>query len=576
MRSIVSTIRRATAAALALSIGLLAAACALGCGEGLPAGSGGSGGVGGNPGAGATGGIGGVSGVGGTGSGGTVGMGGAGGSGGAGGTVPDATRKLIPVTCDETFASSFWYGPYASVVDLTVVPTSIRSLENFTADLVATMTVPSELLQREIIDAFPDEMSTVEITAAQAEVVAFGVLGGSPVNTVVSGLPATLAVPQKPNPGDEGGSTCTEDQDCPLSAFGQVCGSLGACECACLPGCSPEACASIVTEGVTVDLGTIEQVPFQAQPGGRVCFDVEGNIDHFRPIDPLRTGIRVVTPIRERQIDCRGGSHNSNGTEWIYDDYVDANPTGRQLCFEIECAEPPCNVCPELTTFTGGPREFSINASVFPYPRAQMMFRATDPDDSCGDSCDPEHPEGNLVCVAYAQSIGFSAGQFFDPLEPSTGVGPWLSVNLDTLQPGMPLPGLGGTQSTPLPPLGFECPPGGIHDVTIAVACSDGDSRCDQQRELVVSCGHGDWCVGSQTDCSATNDCLRDGVCDNGCPPQCDPSLPDYDPATCDLVNGVMGSGTCSVCVGADVPKPEGTPCSSGGGTSCDGLGHCL
>ena len=169
--------------------------------------------------------------------------------------------------------------------------------------------------------------------------------------------------------------------------------------------------------------------------------------------------------------------------------------------------------------------------------------------------------------------MGFSSGRFLNPLDSSQGVGPWLSINLDTLEPGASLPGLGGDEA--LPSLEFECPPGGIHEVTISLSCTDGDLRCDQRREFVVGCFHGDWCVAQPIDCSASNECLTSGTCDNGCPPVCDPSSPGYDPAKCDLATGVSGAGTCSQCAGKDRPRPEGTPCSSDGGSYCDGAGAC-
>jgi hypothetical protein len=102
--------------------------------------------------------------------------------------------------------------------------------------------------------------------------------------------------------------------------------------------------------------------------------------------------------------------------------------------------------------------------------------------------------------------------------------------------------------------------------VTLSLSCGDGDELCDQRHELTVTCLHGDWCVSVPLDCSGANDCVTDGSCDNGCPPPCDPSIEGYDPAGCDLVTGVPGSGTCTVCQGKDRPLPAGTPCSSNGG----------
>ncbi|HSN84135.1 MAG TPA: hypothetical protein VLS88_16260 [Polyangiales bacterium] len=558
-------------AARVLSMPLLVLLSALGCSEGPAAGAGGSG-NGGMPAGGSAGGAAGIGAGGGSGEGGvggTSGVGGSGGqagSGGGGGATVPVTRKLIPVGCDSSFI-----GPsFETYVDLTVIPSTINSLEELTADIAATITVPREVLQSEVTRLFPVEMNTVEIAAAQAEVLAYGALSGSPSTTVAHGLPVTLNVPQQPNPGVKTGGVCNEDEDCPLSDFGQICGAGGECECACQPGCTPEACANVVTDDVTIDLGTLGQHRLVPQPGGQVCFDIGGDAEVFRRDDPIRTGLRLITPFREQQIECKGGVFNDNGTEWGFDDYVEFNPIDDQLCFPIECPEPPCNVCPTITSFTGAPRELYVYSSVLPYPRVQMSFRVSDPDESCGESCDPGRMDGSLVCVVQSHS---GLGRLFDPLDPSVGVGGWLSVDLTTLRPGMPLPGLGGDEGAPLPPLDFECNgTGAVGDEVISLTCSDGDPQCDQQREIEVFCGHYDlFCYG---DCVPSGDCFENRGCDPGCPPQCDPDIPGYTPADCDALVGVSGAGTCTRCF--ERPKVEGIPCSSDGGRFCDGMGNCL
>ena len=72
--------------------------------------------------------------------------------------------------------------------------------------------------------------------------------------------------------------------------------------------------------------------------------------------------------------------------------------------------------------------------------------------------------------------------------------------------------------------------------------------------DLNVNIGIGiDFCVDQPVDCSASGECLTDGVCD----PMCDPF---------DLENGL-----CDRCPGKDNPVADGTPCSDAG--SCfDGV----
>ena len=513
--------------AWSFTIGMLAGAVVLGCASGEGghgqtggAGGGGAGGAGGRVGAAGHGGA--------AGGGGVAGMGGAGGNGGAGG-VPIVNDKLVPIACDTDFVHSFGFPAFDSFATLEVVPSAMTSGQDFTADIAVTIRIPKEVLQREVTGAFPDALPSIELSAGQAEVIVSGATAESPIVLVAADWPKTIVIPQAAAP------------------------------------CLPDACPNIVTDDIEVSLGALEGARFSASPGGQACFDVGGDIEIYRFPDALQTSLRLVIGERERQVECTGGSLNQNGTpDDEFDDWVDANHVAQQLCFPIECPGGGCNACPEIESFVGGPREFAISSSVRPYPRAHLAFRASDPD----------HPESNLVCTVLASGMAPGDGQFFDPLDPSVGVGRWLSVNLDTLQPGGALPGLGGDES--LPPLDFECPPGGIGDVTISLVCTDGDSRCDQQRDIVVRCLHGDWCFSVPIDCSASNDCMTDGFCDNGCPPPCDPSLPDYTPEGCDLVNGMPGSGTCAACPGKDNPLPAGTPCSSNGGTTCDGAGSCL
>ena len=287
-----------------LTAGLLVCTCLFGCADSDLLGAGGSGGPGGSGGADGLAGHGGAAGsggAGGDGSGGEAGAGGVGGNGGGagvggaggeGGTASPVTEKRIMVTCDRNFTHSFSQPAFQSWVTLSVVPSSILSLEAFTADIAVTLVVPSETLQREVTGAFPTELDRIEITAAQAEVIAVGVRTGSPMWTLADGLPVTAAIQQTANAGDAGGDSCTKDEDCPLAAFGQLCGLSGACDCACQAGCSPEACANVVTDG-------IEGSNAAAEPSTRMVRQPTRTMTTSKPTPPLSSCVfRSVAPIR--------------------------------------------------------------------------------------------------------------------------------------------------------------------------------------------------------------------------------------------------------------------------------------
>ncbi|HSN81769.1 MAG TPA: hypothetical protein VLS88_04275 [Polyangiales bacterium] len=269
------------------------------------------------------------------------------------------------------------------------------------------------------------------------------------------------------------------------------------------------------------------------------------------------------------------------------------------------------NVCPKVYVLNA--LEFAPFTAPGFESGAEIQYRAKDPDNSCGNNCDPQSctTDNPPVCTPYPSNIqdpncnsaaggdpnsaaclagdhaglvctiaafplalplGALGGTFISPADGTTPVGPVLSVNLNTASgvPGVILPGLGGPAGTgaedspaypglpnvngSLPPLIYQCAPTLPGPVIISLVCSDGDLECNQQKEVRITCGVPDWCIGDPVDCSSSGECLTDGVCDFTC-----------DPNT-----------SCDRCVGQDDPQPAGRPCAEGGGNVCDGAGSCV
>jgi hypothetical protein len=255
-------------------------------------------------------------------------------------------QKLVPMVCDNSVSFFDWEIP----MDLTVAPSAIEAAHNFTADVHASLSVPREFLQGGMIAVFPTELTSLSIVSAGAEIVAEGVLTGSPVSTTWRSTPLSVPIPQVANPGDPGGSACVADADCPLAAFSQSCNASGQCDCACQAGCTPAACANVVTGDVPVPLPPLFKVPYRAQASGQVCFDVGGsNPPSAIGAPPVRTGIRAVASNGAFvRFECVGGTLNDNGTPALpADDFVDPNPPSSQICFPIDtpdvdlCVGPP-------------------------------------------------------------------------------------------------------------------------------------------------------------------------------------------------------------------------------------------
>ncbi len=269
------------------------------------------------------------------------------------------------------------------------------------------------------------------------------------------------------------------------------------------------------------------------------------------------------------------------------------------------------NLCPKLYVLNAIPS--NIDIATVP-PTTEVQYRAKDPDNTCGNNCDPQscttdnppvctpapyNPNdplcnpaaggdptsaaclangAGLVCTIVANETtgGAFAGTFISPADGTTPVGPVLPVNLNTAAgiPGFILPGLGGPAGTnaadspayppipnlngSLPPLTYVCDPSFPGAIAITVQCSDGDAECDQQKQIIIVCPGINYCDLSPPGvCNASGECLTDGVCTPTCNPVCDPTDPSYDPVAC-------GGPDCTQCPGKDANQPDGTTCSIG------------
>jgi hypothetical protein len=259
--------------------------------------------------------------------------------------------------------------------------------------------------------------------------------------------------------------------------------------------------------------------------------------------------------------------------------------------------------------------------------RTEIQYRAKDPDNTCGNNCDPQSctTDNPPVCTPYPSNIndpvcnpnlggnpnaaecldgshaglvctlsavplasGTPGGTFINPQDGVTPVGPILPVNLNLAAgiPGIILPGLGGpagsnAENSPaypglpnangaLPPLIYLCDPAIPGGVAITLVCSDGDLDCDQSKQIEVFCSVGDFCVGLPPDfCAAPGECLSGGTGAETSVPGCDQLCDPNDPYN----TGSPGNGPpCEQCPNQGDPLPDGTPCSVGvcNGGICD------
>jgi hypothetical protein len=263
------------------------------------------------------------------------------------------------------------------------------------------------------------------------------------------------------------------------------------------------------------------------------------------------------------------------------------------------------NRCPLLVWMNSIPEVVDVASS--PQTSA-VQYRAWDPDNTCGDNCDPQtcdfstnppvcsespynptdarcnplvggdpnNPEcldgtaSGLVCTLTAtpSSSGIPGGNFLDPNDGVTQLGPIMPFNLeDSLGDGsgVVVPGLD---------IDYLCDPSVPGLVTLTVVCSDGDEQCDKIKTFDVTCPGINYCEAEPPGvCDGSNDCMSDGVCTATCDPLCDPSINPGIPA---CPTGSSPADECSQCTGNDIPLAIDTACTSGGGSFCDGGGSCV
>lgn len=293
------------------------------------------------------------------------------------------------------------------------------------------------------------------------------------------------------------------------------------------------------------------------------------------------------------------------------------------------------NICPKLHVLNAIPSLARDTGTGF--IETEIQYRAKDPDNTCGNNCDPQSCTGDNppVCTAYPSNIndpacnpalggnptsagclagdhaglvctlaafpaatpGVPGGTFISPQDGVTPVGPVLPVNLNTASgvPGIVLSGLGGPAGSnaanspaypPLPNVNGSLPPLYYRfdlalpgPATIQLVCSDGDLECDQTKEIDVSGFSPHYCIQNPIICSSGNDCLTDGVCDMFCNPACDPAQPSYNATRCCGAfdpAASCGSRECARCAGQGQPRAPGAACTDGGGNVCDGAGTCV
>lgn len=247
------------------------------------------------------------------------------------------------------------------------------------------------------------------------------------------------------------------------------------------------------------------------------------------------------------------------------------------------------NLCPRLFSLMAIPT--TVDISAIP-PRTRVEFRSLDPDEGCGNNCqpqtcttdvppvcspsvynpddprcdpqfggDPSNPDcvdgtaSGLVCtmVATPTATATPGGNFVSPVDGSTLVGPSLAINLDDFA-------LDGTGvAVPGADVYYECDTSIPGSVTIDLVCGDGDPFCNRVEQMTVICPGQNFCDSDPIDCSAPSECTADGLCDAFC-----------DPA--DLANCAEPGNRCP---GQGDPLPSGTACTTGGNV-CDGAGTCV
>lgn len=251
-------------------------------------------------------------------------------------TSPWAPKEqLVPMICGASFGNDL----FAATMTLAVAPTPISSTESFSATIETSIRLPRALIQQVVTGRFPQPLDTMVISDARAEVESTGVVAGTPVETTLNPLPQEVAISQVTNFGDAGGQSCDRPTDCPLFAFGQRCGSGGACSCVCRPGCVPSQCPNRVVADVVLQMEPIQGAIYRALSEGSVCFDAGGDYNDPSPAGRVRhTGAQVTSALGRFAVECAGGSIDDNDSPGSGDDIISPNAPESQVCFPI--AEP--------------------------------------------------------------------------------------------------------------------------------------------------------------------------------------------------------------------------------------------
>jgi hypothetical protein len=283
------------------------------------------------------------------------------------------------------------------------------------------------------------------------------------------------------------------------------------------------------------------------------------------------------------------------------------------------------NLCPKLYVLNAIPSTAVQQTSgpLVGQAVTEVQYRAKDPDNTCGNNCDPQsctfdnppvctpapynpndplcNPAAGgdpnsapcqdgvsatgLVCtiVAVPLATGNPGGTFLSPLDGVTPIGPVLPVNLNTISgtPGIILPGLGGPVGTTSSPSGGAP---GDNPLYPGLPNADGSLppliyQCDRSIPGSVffnlTCSDGDLECDQQkitrVSCSIGDFCFV-------LPVDCSGAGDCFSDGVCDNFCDPIAVPPCDRCPGQNVLLPEGTLCADGGPNDvvCDGAGTCV
>jgi hypothetical protein len=237
------------------------------------------------------------------------------------------------------------------------------------------------------------------------------------------------------------------------------------------------------------------------------------------------------------------------------------------------------NVCPKIYTLN------AIHTEVDPATGlTEIQFRAKDPDDDCGNNCDPcipdfstnpptcpAPPHQGLVCTLSAPGGTFVLKEDIPnpPLPAGTPVGNVLPINLNTVAgvPGVIIPGVD---------ILYQCDVSTPGTTTIRVDCTDGDLECDKTQPYDIVCPGANLCDGSAA-CSINADCGAQGTCTGGfCEAVVCTAPVCNTPGTCNAADGLCSAstpdtgGSCQTGTGAPGTCNNGTCEATGCSTNAD------